>query len=185
MKNGNEKTVFVVQSGSGEHGMLSEEGKRQMEALKEYIGMITLGEYKTTDVRRLLVNFSVLHVASASILHLRKGGESYFVMEPPDFQKTKKVLRKETVLKEQKLLESAFGEMMGLASHWNASVIVIVAQGPVAIVLAEIAYKKFTGCRKDLGEGLGFGAGLCIIPKPDSSCGIVSISSGGIIPLLL
>lgn len=159
MKDNRNPLVVCLCPGDKVHcGKFSDIGVKQMLALESKINVITREEYNTTAINRLVISFSfsVLAWNAFGILHHKPFDT--FVSKDVDFLHE----IKGNILKEK--VERAFNDTLVLASHFNAPVVVILANSVLISKFAAVAYKHVTGSMIALEDAVP-GIGFCIVPS--------------------
>lgn len=140
------KLLVIVRHGEysgGDSSPLSVDGRKQIEGLRKVVNDFvakTFGEVETT---KICFSFSGFPRAIESIQGLRSCGEdivvtNLYMTDRSDIREPQKILEK----------------VMGVATHYAADVIIIVAHGEMPAVVAETAHEFVTG--KKLGNDLPY-----------------------------
>ncbi|MDO8567044.1 MAG: hypothetical protein Q7R58_02740 [bacterium] len=132
-----DRLLIIVRHGeyeSGDNSPLSETGREQMKCLRRVINAFVAKTFGREETTRLCFSFSGSLRAVESIQKLRLYDEDIvmnelYVTNPNDAGKPAEILEK----------------VLGLANHYGANVVVIVAHSTMPTVIAGAAHKFVTG----------------------------------------
>ena len=158
------KLLVIVRHGDysgSENDPLSDAGIKQIRNLRKVINAFIEKKFGEKRIARIRLSFSHQERAIQSIQELSFDGEDIVITNLY-------LTRRSEVREPRKILE----KVMGIANHYGADVVVIVAHGDMPAVVVETAHEFVTGNK------------LSALPPVHEACGFITdMTTGEVVPI--